>query len=290
MEKTQENIWKLEKIALEQDFFSLEYAAKQLGLTERRTFDLIKQIKPQRILKEYNLPKTRGRPTKLYRLSLKDLKLDKSREIFEYIEKIREKVDSAILFGSLTTKFADVYSDIDLFILSKKAVKKPENIEVLNVDNINKIPLTTRFNIINNGIPIIYKKELPVSDLDFIEAARSKEIKIDSDIKILKIADFPESAGFLGMILLNIGYLLLLKQNIIPSCWKEVKIYLETFFREIDILYQYYLKFEKERKVDDKQLSLNKKEYRLLEKKVLKLWKKIKQKKFSTQLYIRPAM
>ena len=40
-------------------------------------------------------------------MSLKDLKIDKSKEIFEYIEKIKDKADSVILFGSLTTRFAD---------------------------------------------------------------------------------------------------------------------------------------------------------------------------------------
>ncbi len=290
MDKIHENIWKLEKIALQQDFFSLEYAAEQLGLTPRRTFDLIKQIRPYMILKEHNLPKTRGRPLKLYRMSLKDLNLDKSKEIFKYIEKIKDKADSIILFGSLTTKFADSYSDIDLFVLSKKRIKKPENIEVVNVDDINKIPITTRFNIINKGITIISKKALPEFEFDFEEAIKQKEMKINSDTEILKISSFPESAAFLGMILLNIGCLLLLKQNIIPTCWKEIKIYLENFFKEINLLYPYYLKFEKERKIDEKQLSLNKAEYKLLESKVLELWKKIKRKKFSTPPYIRPAM
>lgn len=223
-------------------------------------------------------------------MSLKDLKIDKSKEIFEYVEKIKDKADSVILFGSLTTKYADNYSDIDLFVLSKKTVKKPKNIEVLNVDNINKIPITTRFNITNRGIRIISKKEIPEFEFEFREAARMKEMKIDSDIKILKIADFPESAAFLGMILLNIGYLLMLRQDIIPTCWKEVRIYLETFFKETSLLYPYYLKFEKERKIDDKQLNLNKEKYRLLERKVLELWRKIKQERFSIPPSTRPAM
>ncbi len=290
MDKIQENIWKLEKIALEQDFFSLGYAAKQLGLTPRRTFDLIKGIKPYMILKEHNLPEKRGRPIKLYRMSLKDLKIDKSKEIFDYIEKIKNKADSVILFGSLTTKFADEYSDIDLFVLSKKAIRKPKNIEVVNIDDLDKIPITTRFNIMNRGITLISKKKIPKFDFDFGEAIKQKEMKINSDIEILKISSFPESAAFLGMILLNIGYLLLLKQDIIPSCWREVKIYLESFFKEINLFYPYYLKFEKGREISDKQLNLNKEKYKLLEKKVLELWRKIKQKKFSIPPYIRPAM
>ncbi len=290
MDKIQENIWKLEKIALEQDFFSLEYAAKRLGLTSRRTFDLIKEMKPYRILKESNLPTARGRPLKIYRMSLKDLKIDKSKEIFEYIEKIRDKADSVVLFGSLTTKFADNYSDVDLFVLSKKSIKKPKSIEVINIDDINKIPITTRFNIINRGITIISKKAMPKLDFDFEEVIKQKEMKIDSDLKILKIASFPESAAFFGMILLNIGYLLLLKQGVIPTCWKEVKIYLEPFFKEINLLHPYYLKFEKEREIGNKQLNLNKEKYKLIEKKALELWKKIKQKKFSIPPYTRPAM
>lgn len=290
MDKIQENIWKLEKIALQQDFFSLEHAAKQIGLTPRRTFDLIRGINQYGIIKEYSLPKARGRPLKLYRMGIKDLKIDRSREIFEFIEKIKEKADSVILFGSLTTKFADSYSDIDLFVLSKNKIRKPENIEVLNVNDINNIPITTRFNIANRGITIISKKEIPKFEFDFEKAISQKEMKIELDIKILKINDFPESAAFLGMILLNMGYLLLLEQNIIPTCWKEVKIYLESFFKEISLLYPYYLKFEKERKIDDKQLNLNKEKYRLIEKKVLELWRKIKQRKFSIPPYIKPAM
>ncbi len=290
MDKIQENIWKLEKIALEQDFFSLDYAAKCLGLTTRRSFDLIKGIKDFRILKDYSLPKRRGRPIKLYRMSLKELKIDKSREIFEYVERIKDNADCVILFGSLTTRFADNYSDIDLFVLSKRPVEKAEDIEVLNVNSFNDIPLTTKFNIISRGVKIIQKRKIPEFKLDFEDAIKLKEMKIHSDMAILKIAAFPESAAFLGMILLNIGYLLLLKQGIIPTCWKEVNVYLETFFEEINLLYPYYLKFEKERKIDNKQLSLNKEIYKVLENKVLGLWKKIKQKKYSIPPYIRPAM
>lgn len=290
MDKIQDNIWKLEKIALQQDFFSLEYASKHLGLTERRTFDLIKEIKPYRIIQEYNLPGKRGRPTKLYRLRLKDLKIDKSKEIFDYLDKIKDKVDSVVLFGSMATKFADQNSDVDLFVLTKNPIKKPENIEVLSAASLSDIPSTTRYNILNNGIRLISKKEMPYPDFDFEEAIKQKELKIEADREILKIASFPESAGFLGMILLNLGYLLLLKQGIVPSCWKEVKLYLESFFEEVNPLYQYYLKFEKQRKIDDKQLNLNMKTYKNIEKKVFELWQKIKQGKFSIPLYIRPAM
>jgi len=290
MDKMQENIWKLENIALEQDFFSLEYAAKKLNLTERRTFDILKKIKHYKILKEYNLPKKRGRPIKLYRLSLKDLQQDKSKELFEYIDKIKDKADSIILFGSLTTKFADAYSDVDLFVLSKRSIPKADNIEILKTDDMSKIPLTTKYNILNRGITLLSKSQYTYQKFDFEKNINLKKVKIENDLNLLKIAGFPESAGFLGMILLNIGYLLLLKQKIIPSCWKEIKIYLQKFFKEINQLYPYYLKFEKQRAVEEEQLILNKEEYILIEKKVFHLWKMIKQKKFSIPPYIKQAM
>lgn len=285
-----DKLWELEKLALKQDYFTLEYAAKHLGLTERRTADIIKEVVRNRALKRFNLTKKRGRPTKLHRLVLKDFKIDRAQEIFEYVNRIKDKADAVILFGSLITRYADEYSDIDLFVLSKKEVEEHKNIEVLNVNNINKVPYATRFNILHNGIILISKKEFPKIEFNFEESIKLKTLKIESDIKLLSIAEFPQAPAFLGMVLLNMGNLLLLKQNRVPSCWKEVKLYLESFFKEINLLYPYYLKFLKERPISERELVLNKEKYIKLKTKVLRLWKKIRQERYSIPPCIRQAM